>query len=1047
MSSLPLPSEGAFLLQVLRDCEEDLVHSWCGYDVVELSKRFSQKCVITSEGFSRFSCLDHSRLEPQLQVRYLLRLVSERAKTDQMVVKKLLALLETLKAPSSLVDKLKSLLKTSSGEPGSGSEVTQDSPMEAKSEDIVLTKQDISWLTESLVKVSHKWELIAISLGLLQYERANCKRDNSIVALTNCLECWISNNSNATLMKVKESLCSDTVGETRLAAELADKYACTNSSFEKLKGKSTSESNRLLKFNVIPTIVSTSLPTIAVADGKSTLLQVQVSPSEAVSFQWEKDGQQLVNSCTYSGVDEDILFVNGSQGAEGKYTCCVSHQDLQVCSGQISLTVVYPHAKKCILTLYSQMSEIPLTEYSWPPVVSKKFINLALIKLDSRHKKLIDFSVRGDADDIIAVKEKVEYEEIFADYHTGELILVEGRPGSGKTVLVHKITKDWTLGRALFRTNLTIFVTLRLFNMNEHKNLSEILRDFYSNEKELEAIVKDMERHNGEGICFIFDGLDEYRPSSREKSVIFKLLDRKYLPQSMIIVSSRPSAIGLLKEQLIGKRIEVFGFSKDQISEYIDHFPFDDSCPHDGSSMRAGQLKDYLRSYPNINDMCYLPIHAAMICFLFQYSDGVDLSTQTKVYSEFVQLIVYRHLVRQQDFSQHLDSLKDLDPVHSKHLCDLCALAFNMTINSKQVISSKELGYQLDGRGSPGEERGLGLLTICPTLLKTGVHHSYAFLHLNIAHTSSHDTAQFIDGIAKLPALSLLRLSFTGTPGCIHALVIGLRDVRAYKRLSFEELDKQCLYALGNGLTNPAIQRLSLEISNSLEDESLISFLAGGLSNIDGLELDFSHNSINSRGISYLCTQHLEALNLSYNNIGLDGVTTLANGCKHMIELRKLDLSHNSIGPDGATALAGGFKYVTELETLDLSYNNIGSKGATRLACKLHHLGRLEGLDLLQNEIDLNGAKAVIIALKKSQWLQSLVIHCDCGQNPIWGPNGIVVDGLVSRGDTATISALVEAAQHETRSRKLDLGFQVITIPSKEKNPKFKTDVAIHMHD
>ena len=697
------------------------------------SLRGSLRSASLQEGFSRFSCLDHSRLEPQLQVRYLLRLVSERAKTDQMVLKKLLALLETLKAPSSLVDKLKSLLKTSSGGPGSGSEVTQDLPMEVKKEDIVLTTLDISWLTESLVKVSHKWELIAISLGLLQYERANCKGDNNIVALTNCLECWISSNSNATLMKVKESLCSDTVGETRLAAEIADKYARTNSSFEKLKEKSTSESNGLMKSNIIPGIVSMSLPTMAIADGKSTLLQVQVSPSEAVSYQWEKDGQQLVNSCIYSGVDEDILFVNGSQGAEGKYTCCVSHQDLQVYSGQISLTVVYPHAKKCILTLYSQMSEIPLTEYAWPPVVSKKFINLALIKeLDSRHKKLIDFSVRGDADDIIAVKEKVEYEEIFADYHTGELILVEGRPGSGKTVLVHKITKDWTLGRALLKANLTIFVTLRLFNMNEHKNLSEILRDFYSNEKELEAIVKDMERHNGEGICFIFDGLDEYRPSSREKSVIFKLLDRKYLPQSMIIVSSRPSAVGLLKKQLIGKRIEVFGFSKDQMSEYIDHFPFDDSCPPDSSGMRAGQLKDYLRSHPNIHDMCYLPIHAAMICFLFQYSDGVDLSTQTKVYSEFVQLIVYRHRVRQQGFSQHLDSLKDLDPVHSKHLSDLCALAFNMTINSKQVISSKELGYQLDGRGSPGEERGLGLLTICPTLLKTGVHHSYAFLHLTL---------------------------------------------------------------------------------------------------------------------------------------------------------------------------------------------------------------------------------------------------------------------------------------------------------------------------
>ena len=53
-----------------------------------------------------------------------------------------------------------------------------------------------------------------------------------------------------------------------------------------------------------------------------------------------------------------------------------------------------------------------------------------------------------------------------------------------------------------------------------------------------------------------------------------------------------------------------------------------------------------------------------------------------------------------------------------------------MTIKSIQVISSQELQVQLVGSGSISEEGGLGLLTICSTLYQTGIHQSYAFLHL-----------------------------------------------------------------------------------------------------------------------------------------------------------------------------------------------------------------------------------------------------------------------------------------------------------------------------
>ena len=70
----------------------------------------------------------------------------------------------------------------------------------------------------------------------------------------------------------------------------------------------------------------------------------------------------------------------------------------------------------------------------------------------------------GDADKVIAQKEKIEYSEVFGEYKSSELVLVEGRPGSGKTTLVHKIIKDWTNGLLLREADLVFLITLQFAN-------------------------------------------------------------------------------------------------------------------------------------------------------------------------------------------------------------------------------------------------------------------------------------------------------------------------------------------------------------------------------------------------------------------------------------------------------------------------------------------------------------------------------------------------------------------------------------------------------
>ena len=60
--------------------------------------------------------------------------------------------------------------------------------------------------------------------------------------------------------------------------------------------------------------------------------------------------------------------------------------------------------------------------------------------------------------------------------------------------------------------------------------------------------------------------------------------------------------------------------------------------------------------------------------------------TQTKTYEEFTQLIIYRLLTRH---NNNIEILSLKGGKHNKYFDDLCRLAFNTTINSKQVQANK----------------------------------------------------------------------------------------------------------------------------------------------------------------------------------------------------------------------------------------------------------------------------------------------------------------------------------------------------------------------
>ncbi len=79
-----------------------------------------------------------------------------------------------------------------------------------------------------------------------------------------------------------------------------------------------------------------------------------------------------------------------------------------------------------------------------------------------------------------------------------------------------------------------------------------------------------IEGRGGKGVCFIFDGFDEFAPPNGKESIVYEIINRTYLSQATVVVASRPAAIAKLRHRA-DKIVEVLGFFNEQIIEYLDH--------------------------------------------------------------------------------------------------------------------------------------------------------------------------------------------------------------------------------------------------------------------------------------------------------------------------------------------------------------------------------------------------------------------------------------------------------------------------------------------
>ena len=577
--------------------------------------------------------------------------------------------------------------------------------------DFPLCPELLSDLNELLVTSAHKWRPLGIALRFQPQDLDVIQACHILIAdspksyLTRLLEDWVLKKIEYTLLptsnNLKRALNSQIVGLGKLANDV-----------EKFLRKSAPTSTHLpySSTNLADLAFPKQEGMLYIEENMSTLIDIRnTSHLERTTFKWLIDGTEFTQNnhistlCLHKAdIDWDSCEFSCEVGAVKTFPV------------KVYVSCPLDKYRSSLASVYLAQPEVP--EDTWPPVSNKKYINLALIKQDTVNygSEYARLTIRGDIDDILQHKQEIKYEDVYKDLKSRQLLLIEGRPGSGKTTFVHKITHDWaTSSNGAIR--LVLLVSLRVLNTLNNPNLSDILKLF----NDLRVSQDLIEERAGKGVCFIFDGFDEFSPSDGDNSVVHKIINKTYLSQSTVIVASRPAAIAKLRHRA-DKVIEVIGFLNDQILEYFDYYPF-------SSKTKPKELKSYLSSHPNILHMCYLPIHAAMVAFIFEVAGKVP-KTETEIYELFTRFTLKRNLSKRRDIDVSDIDLHCLNEEEQLCFNHICHIAFEKTIWSKQVLHQDDIKSHFQVRKDL--DFSLGLLTIDRTADLYGFKDIYTFLHL-----------------------------------------------------------------------------------------------------------------------------------------------------------------------------------------------------------------------------------------------------------------------------------------------------------------------------
>ncbi|NXI07527.1 NLRC5 protein, partial [Irena cyanogastra] len=610
-----------------------------------------------------------------------------------------------------------------------------------------------------------------------------------------------------------------------------------------------------------------------------------------------------------------------------------------------------------------------------------------------------------------------------APSRTTKVIFLFGKPGTGKTRLMHRICQKWAEG-VLPQFLFTFLFEFRQLNLLKRKlTLKELLFDMFLQPEDSPDAVFQGLLENAQQTLIIFDGLDEFAAnmdvSSSSKrgpaltspmsiSQLFAdLCHGSLLPGCTVLVTSRPKRLPDFLLCTVGVLAEIWGFDHAKVEEYVSHY-------FHQHSFRERAIA-HVKNNTKLLSMCLIPALCNIVCICLEY-----LLLKHPMNVEFPQTMTQFYIKMFLIFlnKQQGDCAGDEE---TQLNCNKKAILGLFDLALRGLEERKLVFYVGDIPEDVKEFASLhGLLTVfevktsgtCPEV-------GYAFVHLSLQEffaalclmvsrrvdknclkkkfflkskwTLKNETKTefmesfhiFLSGLSSRECRTFLMLLAEQD----EAWVREKQDVilQSLKKLAATHLSGpkvlelcHCTFETQNHEVAQHIGSLlnfKYEFKNfrltTLDMSALVFVINSGQ---DLICLDFAGCLVDTDCLEVLAgCKNVEHLSFRSRSCGDDFAAALSKGLQGMGSLKKLELTGGSITAEGMTNLVQAASQCLQLEEINLQGNRIRDPEVKRVMDLFAKMEKLKKVDLSNNHLSLN---AVLSLAKEGVMCQNVTELC-----------------------------------------------------------------------